>query len=229
MRREPDGAHRLTELFDRYGLPAVEECFDAIVAGTTAIYRREILSRIQAGTSTWEDYAEHDGVDPPKLHVQRITLARTPDTEPGDPRLIFDFAGTGPQARGSINHCANYADGNLLAKWLVPVPHNLAESPERMAELDVNEWWQACVARSSSSRSSSAPGTSWNGPAPEAIPARVTRPPGTAAAASAPGPPPDMPSVANRATPSPSATACASAATDASPNGAGFRLDNGLR
>ena len=37
----------------------------------------------------------------------------------------------------------------------------------------------------------------------------------------APGPPPDMPSVANRATPSPPATACASAAIDASPNGTG--------
>ena len=77
------------------------------------------------------------------------------------------------------------------------------------------------AARSLSSSSSSAPGTSWNGPAPEAIPARLIRPPGTAAAASAPGPPPDMPRVANRATPSSSATACASAAIDASPNGAG--------
>jgi hypothetical protein len=34
--------------------------------------------------------------------------------------------------------------------------------------------------------------------------------------------PPDMPRVVNRATPSPSATACASAAIEASPNGAGW-------
>jgi hypothetical protein len=45
--------------------------------------------------------------------------------------------------------------------------------------------------------------------------------PGTVAAASAPGLPPDAPSVANRLTPSASATACAPAAIDASPNCAG--------
>ncbi len=133
------GARRLAELFGRYGRDAVEACFDAIVAGTTATFRREILSKIPAGTWTWEDYAEHDGVDPPRLHTQRITLTRTPDREVGGPRLILDFTGTGPQARGPINHCANYADGNFLAKWLAPILRNLADSPERMAELDVNE------------------------------------------------------------------------------------------
>ncbi|HEX9040946.1 MAG TPA: hydantoinase B/oxoprolinase family protein, partial [Trebonia sp.] len=57
----------------------------------------------------------------------------------GGPRLILDFDGTGPQAKGPINHCADYADGNFLAKWLAPILRNLADSPERMAELDVNE------------------------------------------------------------------------------------------
>ena len=133
------GATRLSELFARYGQYAVETCFDAIVAGTTATFRREVLAKIPAGTWTWEDYAEHDGVDPPRLHVQRITLTRTPDDEPGGPRLILDFAGTGPQARGPINHCADYSGGNFLAKWLAPILRNLADSPERMAELDVNE------------------------------------------------------------------------------------------
>jgi N-methylhydantoinase B len=133
------GARRLGELFDRYGADTVEACFDAIVAGTTATFRREILAKIPVGTWTWEDYAEHDGVEPPKLHTQRITLTRTSDNSPDGPKLIFDFNGTGPQAKGPINHCANYADGNFLAKWLAPILRNLADSPERMAELDVNE------------------------------------------------------------------------------------------
>src|SRR5438067_1720218 len=47
--------------------------------------------------------------------------------------------GTGPQARGPINHAGNYADGVFLKKWLAPILRNLAESPERAAELDVNE------------------------------------------------------------------------------------------
>ncbi len=133
------GARRLGELFDRYGQQQVEACFDAIIAGTAATFRREILAKIPEGTWTWEDYAEHDGVDPPRLHTQRITLTRTPDADPQGPKLILDFDGTGPQAKGPINHCGNYADGNFLAKWLAPILRNLADSPERMAELDVNE------------------------------------------------------------------------------------------
>jgi N-methylhydantoinase B len=127
------GARRLAELFDRYGRPAVEGCFDAIIDGTTRTFRREVLATIPDGTYVWEDYAEHDGVDPPRLHTQRITLTKTAE------KLVLDFTGTSPQARGPINHSANYADGVFLAKWLAPILRNLAESPERMAELDVNE------------------------------------------------------------------------------------------
>ena len=130
------GSRRLTELFARYGRSTVEACFDAIVDRTTETYRREILSRIPDGTYVWEDYAEHDGVDEPRLHAQRITL--TMDSSKERP-LVLDFTGTSPQAKGPINHCGDYADGNFLAKWLAPILRNLAETPERMAELDVNE------------------------------------------------------------------------------------------
>jgi len=133
------GARRLADLFERYGQQPVERCFDAIIAATTATFRREVLAKIPEGTWTWEDYAEHDGVDPPRLHAQRITLTRTPDDGQRGPKLILDFAGTGPQAKGPINHAGDYADGNFLAKWLAPVLRNLADSPARMAELEVNE------------------------------------------------------------------------------------------
>ena len=127
------GAERLADLFRRYGRAQVEGCFDAILDRTTETFRRELLSRIPEGTYVWEDYAEHDGVDPPRLHTQRITLTRTPD------RLVIDFTGTSPQAKGPINHAGNYADGVFLKKWLAPILRNLADTPERMAELDVNE------------------------------------------------------------------------------------------
>ena len=127
------GAERLADLFGRYGQQQVEECFEAILSRTTETFRRELLSKIPNGTYVWEDYAEHDGVDPPRLHAQRITLTKT------DSQLIFDFAGTSPQARGPINHAGNYADGVFLKKWLAPILRNLADAPERMAELDVNE------------------------------------------------------------------------------------------
>ncbi|MEO6504121.1 MAG: hydantoinase B/oxoprolinase family protein, partial [Jatrophihabitantaceae bacterium] len=133
------GSRRLAELFQRYGVETVEASFDQIVDRTTETYRREILTKIPVGSWTWEDYAEHDGVEPPKLHTQRITLTRTGAEDPGGERLILDFNGTAPQAKGPINHCGDYADGNFLKKWLAPVLRNLADSPERMAELDVNE------------------------------------------------------------------------------------------
>ena len=130
------GSRRLSELFQRYGRETVEGCFDAIIDKTTETYRREILSRIPDGTYVWEDYAEHDGVDEPRLHTQRITL--TMDSA-ADVPLVLDFTGTSPQARGPINHCGDYAGGNFLKKWLAPILRNLADTPERMAELDVNE------------------------------------------------------------------------------------------
>ncbi|HEX6919249.1 MAG TPA: hydantoinase B/oxoprolinase family protein [Actinomycetes bacterium] len=130
------GSRRLTELFERYGRETVEACFDAIIDKTTETYRREILSKIPDGAYVWEDYAEHDGVDEPRLHTQRITLTKT--SEDGG-RILLDFTGTSPQARGPINHCGDYAEGNFLKKWLAPILRNLADTPERMAELDVNE------------------------------------------------------------------------------------------
>ncbi len=133
------GARRLGEMFDRYGVEVVESCFDAIIGRTTETYRREILSQVPVGSWTWEDYAEHDGVAEPQLHTQRITLTRTPVDDPDGERLVLDFDGTGPQAQGPINHCGDYSDGVFLKKWLAPILRNLAETPERMAELDVNE------------------------------------------------------------------------------------------
>ncbi|MFC8501987.1 hydantoinase B/oxoprolinase family protein [Pedococcus sp. NPDC057267] len=140
------GARRLGELFARYGRVDIEAAFDTILDRTTETYRREILSQIPDGTYVWEDYAEHDGVDEPKLHTQRITLTKVSDApadpengRPAGPRLVIDFTGTSPQAKGPINHCGDYVGGNFLKKWLAPILRNLAESPERMAELDVNE------------------------------------------------------------------------------------------
>ncbi|HEY1134183.1 MAG TPA: hydantoinase B/oxoprolinase family protein [Nocardioides sp.] len=134
------GARRLADLFQRYGRDQVFAAFDAILDKTTATFRREILSKIPTGTFVWEDYAEQDGVDDPRLHTQRITLTKEETGGPDDgPRLVIDFTGTAPQAKGPINHCGDYADGSFLKKWIAPILRNLADTPERMAELDVNE------------------------------------------------------------------------------------------
>jgi N-methylhydantoinase B len=51
----------------------------------------------------------------------------------------LDFTGTDPQSDGPLNWPADYADGAFLIKWIAPILRNLADSPERAAEINVNE------------------------------------------------------------------------------------------
>lgn len=127
------GARRLAQLFERYGTVTVEACFEALLERCAERFRREILPRIPDGVYEFEDYIEHDGIDPPRLHVLHMTMTKSAD------RIVCDLTGTGPQARGPINHAGNYADGLFLRKWIAPILRNLAETPELAAELDVNE------------------------------------------------------------------------------------------
>jgi N-methylhydantoinase B len=54
-------------------------------------------------------------------------------------KITLDFNGTDPQSTGPINWPADYADGAFLIKWIAPILRNLADTPERAAEIHVNE------------------------------------------------------------------------------------------
>jgi len=127
------GAGRLEELFARFGTETVEACFQAILDKCRDIYRNELLPKIADGEYAWEDFVEHDGVTDPKLHKLALKM-----TKRGD-RITLDFSGTAPQSSGPINWPADYADGAFLIKWIAPVLRSLADSPERAAEIFVNE------------------------------------------------------------------------------------------
>ena len=127
------GARRMTELFERFGRPTVEDCFQAILDKCRDMYRNELLPKIADGTYRWEDYIEHDGVSAPRLHKLALTMIKKGD------RITLDFNGTDPQSAGPINWPADYADGRFLIKWIAPVLRNLADTPERAAEILVNE------------------------------------------------------------------------------------------
>jgi N-methylhydantoinase B len=127
------GARRMEELFRRFGAETVEACFQAILDKCRDIYANELLPKIPDGEYAWEDYVEHDGVTDPKLH--RLALKMT---KKGD-RITLDFNGTAPQSTGPINWPADYADGAFLVKWIAPILRNLADTPERAAEIHVNE------------------------------------------------------------------------------------------
>ena len=127
------GANRLAKLFAKYGAETIEACFQAVIDRCAETFRREVLARIPDGSYSFEDYIEHDGVTEPRLHVLRMTMTKTPS------KIVCDLTGTGPQALGPINHAGDYADGLFLRKWIACILRNLAETPERAAELDINE------------------------------------------------------------------------------------------
>ena len=111
----------------------VEACFQAILDKCRDIYRNELLPKIADGEYAWEDYVEHDGVTDPKLHKLAIIMIKRGD------RITLDFTGTDPQSTGPINWPADYAGGAFLIKWIAPILRNLADTPERAAEIHVNE------------------------------------------------------------------------------------------
>ena len=127
------GARRMDALFERFGRDTVEACFQAILDKCRDIYRNELLPKIADGEYVWEDYVEHDGVTDPKLHKLALKMIKKGG------RITLDFTGTDPQSTGPINWPADYAGGAFLVKWIAPILRNLADTPERAAEIHVNE------------------------------------------------------------------------------------------
>jgi N-methylhydantoinase B len=127
------GARRMAELFERFGAATVEACFQAILDKCRTIFQRELLPKIADGEYRWEDYVEHDGITDPKLHKLAIRMIKAGD------RITLDFTGADPQSTGPINWPADYAGGAFLKKWIAPILRNLADTPERAAEIVVNE------------------------------------------------------------------------------------------
>ena len=106
--------------------------FDAIIENCARTIREELLPKIADGVYTFEDYVESDGFER-KLFAMRLTLTKTAD------KLVLDFNGTDPEAEGPINWAIDYCEGRFVRKWMGPVLRCLADSPERAAEIDINE------------------------------------------------------------------------------------------
>jgi N-methylhydantoinase B len=127
------GAGRMAGLFARFGRETVEACFQAILDKCRDIYRNELLPKIADGEYAWEDYVEHDGVSDPRLHKLALRMIKQGG------KITLDLTGTDPQSAGPINWPADYAGGAFLIKWIAPILRNLADTPERAAEIHVNE------------------------------------------------------------------------------------------
>ena len=126
------GSRRILAMADRYGIDALEAAYDAIIDNCARTIREELLPKIADGTYTFEDYVESDGfaLGP---HALRLTMTKTGE------KLILDFTGTDPETEGPINWAVDYTEGRFLRKWMGPVLRSLADTPERAAEIDINE------------------------------------------------------------------------------------------
>jgi N-methylhydantoinase B len=127
------GAKRMEELFQRFGTQTVEACFQAIIEKCRNTFRDELMPKIADGEYVWHDYVEREVDGRVKLHKIALKMTKTRE------KIKLDFSGTDPQSDGPLNWPADYADGAFLIKWIAPVLRNLADTPERAAEINVNE------------------------------------------------------------------------------------------
>lgn len=126
------GSRRLIELAERYGIDTLEAGFDGIIENCARTIREELFPKIEDGVYTFEDYIECDGFTR-QLFAMRVTMTKTAD------KITLDFSGTDPEAEGPINWAIDYCEGRFVRKWMAPVLRCLADSPERAAEIDINE------------------------------------------------------------------------------------------
>ena len=98
------GVRRVRELVGRYGLEAVEKCFDLLLARCARTLREEVLPQIPEGEYPFEDFIETAGMsrqEPLEFARMKVTLRKEPQ------RMVFDFTGTADQVKVAINCPAN--------------------------------------------------------------------------------------------------------------------------
>ena len=127
------GSQRIVAMAERYGVEALEAAYDSMIENCAETIRRELLPKIRDGVYQWEDYVEDDGVEGPQMHTIRLTMTKTPD------KIVLDYTGTSKEAKGPINWPVDYSEGKFARKWMGPVLRSLADTPERAAEIDMNE------------------------------------------------------------------------------------------
>jgi N-methylhydantoinase B len=127
------GGKRMEELFQRFGTATVEACFQAIIEKCRNTFRDELMPKIADGEYVWHDYVEREVNGRVRLHKIALKMTKSRD------KIVLDFSGTDPQSDGPLNWPADYADGVFLIKWIAPILRNLADTPERAAEINVNE------------------------------------------------------------------------------------------
>lgn len=100
---------RVVELCERFGGDKVEAAFYEIIDRCAEVVREKGLPFFPEGEFVGEDFIENDGITLDQPVKMKITLRKYPQ------KMVLDFDGTAPQARGPINWPL---DGRHYSKWL---------------------------------------------------------------------------------------------------------------
>ena len=93
------GVRRIGEMIAARGVPMLRAAFDDIIRRTRERLL-EALTRIPPGEYTFDDVMDDDGVGTTNIPIKlRITVP----PHGSNRKVLFDFAGTGPQVKGNIN------------------------------------------------------------------------------------------------------------------------------
>ena len=90
------GSQRLQGLIERYGLPEFRKRTEENIAYAAAAIRR-VLRELPAGTGTATELLDDDGAGATDIPIHVTVTVRTNGT------ILFDFTGSAPQVRGSLN------------------------------------------------------------------------------------------------------------------------------
>ncbi|WP_010531855.1 hydantoinase B/oxoprolinase family protein [Lentibacillus jeotgali] len=113
------GANRLSDLFDRYGVPYLQMCMEEIMNYSDRRIRSAI-SQVPDGSYTFEDYLEGDGVNEAFIKIST-------QVDVIEDSVVVDFTGSAPQAEGPVNStigvtkaCVYYAIKSLVDPEVPP-------------------------------------------------------------------------------------------------------------
>jgi N-methylhydantoinase B len=93
------GVRRIGEMIEARGVPMLKAAFDDIIRRTRERLL-EALARIPPGEYSFEDVMDDDGVGTTNIPI-KLKVAVPPHGS--NRKVLFDFAGTGPQVKGNIN------------------------------------------------------------------------------------------------------------------------------
>ena len=111
------GKRGIEALVGKYGRAVLAECLNEMIAYSER-QMRSYIAELPDGTYTWEDWIDNDGIVDEPIPV-RLAITVKGET------MHFDFAGTGPKARGPLNMSRN----TTLSSCYVAIKHIFPDVP----------------------------------------------------------------------------------------------------